>query len=84
MDVKFSSKRRLILIAIGSSDRISMPSNFFLSLKTERTACKVYKTMDHAKADGFDYTERSYNPKCSHSTLGYLSPMELENKMGLA
>jgi putative transposase len=61
-----------------------MPRNLFSSLKTERTARKVYKTREDAKADGFDYTERSYNPKCRHSTLGYFSAMEFENKMGLA
>lgn len=32
----------------------------------------------------FDYIERFYNPKRRHSTLGYLSAMEFENKVGLA
>jgi putative transposase len=32
-------------------------------LKTERTARKVYRTRDEAKADVFDYVERFYNPK---------------------
>jgi len=39
---------------------------------------------DYAKADVLDYIERSYNPKCRHSTLGYFSPNEFENKVGLA
>lgn len=47
-----------------------------------RTARKVYRTREDAKADLFDYIERFYNPKRSHSTLGYLSPMEFENKVG--
>jgi putative transposase len=54
------------------------------SLKTERTAHKVYRTRGDAKADVFDYIERFYNPRRRHSTLGYLSPMEFENKAGLA
>ena len=54
--------------------------SFFSSLKTERTARKVYKTRDDAKADVFDYSERFYNPKRRHSTLGYLSPNEFEKK----
>jgi putative transposase len=33
--------------------------SFFSSLKTERTACKVCRTRDQAKADAFDYIERS-------------------------
>ena len=31
--------------------------NFFSSLKTERTARKIYRTRDEAKADVFDYIE---------------------------
>jgi len=64
-------------------DNAAMES-FFSSLKTERTARKVYRTRDHAKADVFDYIERFYNPTRRHSTLGYLSPMEFEIKVGLA
>ncbi len=64
-------------------DNAAMES-FFSSLKTERTARKVYRTRDDAKADVFDYIERFYNPKRRHSTLGYLSPIEFENKVGLA
>jgi hypothetical protein len=37
--------------------------SFFLSLKTERTACKLYRTRDEAKADVLDYVERFCNPK---------------------
>jgi transposase InsO family protein len=36
---------------------------FVSSLKTERTARKLYRTRDEAKADMFDYIERFYNPK---------------------
>ncbi|RYF12630.1 MAG: IS3 family transposase [Deltaproteobacteria bacterium] len=58
-------------------DNAAMES-FFSSLKTERTARKVYRTRDHARADVFDYIERFYNPRRRHSTIGYLSPMEFE------
>jgi hypothetical protein len=54
------------------------------SLKTERTARKVYRTRDEAKADVFDYIERFYNLKRRHSTIGYLSSVEFERKAGLA
>jgi putative transposase len=45
--------------------------SFFSSLKVERTARRIYRTWDDAKADVFDYIERFYNPKCRHSTIGY-------------
>jgi putative transposase len=57
-------------------DNAAMES-FFSSLKTERTARKMYRT------DVFDYIERFYNPKRRHSTMGYLSPMEFERQTGL-
>src|SRR6195952_2504822 len=63
-------------------DNAAMES-FFSSLKTERTARKMYRTRDDAKADVFDYIERFYNPKRRHSTIGYLSPMEFEQRAGL-
>ena len=37
-------------------DNAAMES-FFWSLKTERTARKVYRTRDDARADVFDYIE---------------------------
>jgi putative transposase len=64
-------------------DNAAMES-FFSSLKTERTARKIYRTRDEAKADVFDYIERFYNPNHRHSTIGYLSPMEFERQAGLA
>jgi putative transposase len=64
-------------------DNAAMES-FFSSLKTERTARKVYRTRDDAKADVFDYIERFYNPRRRHSTLGYLSPVDYEEQAKLA
>ncbi|PZX48581.1 putative transposase [Cereibacter changlensis] len=52
--------------------------SFFSTLKTERTARKVYRTRNEARADVFDYIERFYNPRRRHSKLGYISPMEFE------
>jgi len=64
-------------------DNAAMES-FFSSLKTERIAHKVYRSRDAAKADVFDYIERFYNTVRRHSTIGYLSPVEFERKVGLA
>jgi putative transposase len=57
--------------------------SFFSSLKTERTAARLYRTRAQAKADVFDYIEGFYNPRRRHSTLGYLSPMEFERQAEL-
>jgi putative transposase len=58
--------------------------SFFASLKTERVARTVYRKREEAKADVFDYIERFYNPKRRHSTLGYVSPMQFEQRAKLA
>ncbi len=58
--------------------------SFFSSLKTERNRGKVYRTRDEALADVFEYIERCYNPVRRHSTIGYVSPIEFEQKVGLA
>jgi putative transposase len=64
-------------------DNAAMES-FFSSLKTERIARKVYRTRNEAKADVFDYIERFYNTIRRHSTIGYVSSVEFERKLGLA
>ena len=64
-------------------DNAAMES-FFSSLKIERTARKVYRSRNDAKADVFDYVERFYNPTRRHSTLGYLSPIQYEQQTRLA
>lgn len=48
----------------------SAMESFFSSLKTERTARKVFRTREQARAE--------VNPTRRHSTLGYLSPMAFE------
>lgn len=60
-------------------DNAAMES-FFSSLKIERVKRKVYRTRDQARADVIDYIERFYNPERRHSTIGYLSPMQYEER----
>ena len=52
--------------------------SFFSPLKTERTARKVFRTRDEARADVFDIIERFDNPRRRHSKLDDLSPVEFE------
>jgi len=63
-------------------DNAAMES-FFSPLKTERIRGKIYRTLDAARADVFNYIERFYNMVRRHSTIGYLSPIECEDKVGL-
>ena len=58
--------------------------SFFSSMKTERTATRLYRTREQARADVFDYIERFYNPIRRHSTIGYCSPIAFEQKAALA
>jgi putative transposase len=57
---------------------------FVASIKTERTARKIYRAGNEVRADVFDYIERFYNAILRHSTIGYVSPVEFERKLGLA
>jgi len=54
--------------------------SFFSTLKTERVHRRRYRTRDEARPDIFDYIERFYNPRRRHSTLGQISPTELERR----
>jgi putative transposase len=63
-------------------DNAAMES-FFSSLKIERVHQRSYTTRQEARADIFDYIERFYNIRRRHSTIGYLSPMEFEMRMGV-
>ncbi len=65
------------------ADDAAMESVFSL-LKTERFGRKVSRTRDAARADDFDYIERFYSTVRRHSTIGCLSPVEFERKVGLA
>ena len=58
--------------------------SFFSSLKTERISKKVYRSRDEARADVFDLHRALLQHSSRHSTIGYLSPVEFERKVGLA
>lgn len=64
--------------------RDSAMESFFSTLETERTAGNVCRSRDAARADVFDYIAGLYHPRRRHSTLGYMSPVDFEERMRLA
>jgi putative transposase len=64
--------------------RLASAEMFFSSLKSERIKGKVYWTRDEARADVFDYIERFYNVIRRYWTIGYVSAVEFERKVGFA
>jgi putative transposase len=60
-------------------DNAAMES-FFSSLKTEWVDRKRYLVRDEARADVFDCIERFCDPRRRHPVLGYLSPVQFEEK----
>lgn len=58
----------------------AVTESFFHTLKTELTYWEKYLTREEAKKSIFEYIEINYNRRRLHSTLGYLSPVEFEEK----
>jgi transposase InsO family protein len=54
--------------------------SFFATLKQELVYHRQYQDRKEAKQDIFEYIQVWYNRKRRHSTLGYLSPEEFEQK----
>jgi putative transposase len=54
--------------------------SFWATLKTECFHHQLPLNLQHAQALLFDYIETFYNPQRLHSALGYLSPLEFENR----
>ena len=64
----------------GNVRDTSATESFFPSLKTERTARKVRRTRDAARAGVSDCIERFCNPRRRHPKPGYTSPMAFEDR----
>ena len=56
----------------------------FLVTKDRAHRAQDLSHQERGGADVFDYIERFYNAIRRHSTIGYLSPVEFERKVGLA
>jgi len=58
----------------------AITESFFHTLKTELIYWEKYQTKEEAKRSIFEYIEINYNRRRLHSSLGYLSPVEFEEK----
>ena len=71
---------------VGSMSRkgncwdISAAESFFGRLKDERVDWSNYQTRWEAKQDILDYITMFYNNQRLHSSLGYQSPNQFENR----
>jgi transposase InsO family protein len=77
------------LVALGIQCSMSRPGNcwdnavvesFFATLKTELFPGRQYLTHEQARTEIVAYLEGFYNRARRHSTLGYLSPVEFEQR----
>ena len=64
----------------GSCFDNAVAESFFHSLKTECVYFERYESREQAKQSIFEYIEVFYNNHRRHSTLGYLSPVEFEQR----
>ena len=58
----------------------AVAESFFATLKTELVYLTKFKTREDAKRSIFDFIESFYNHRRRHSSLGYVSPVEFENR----
>jgi len=56
----------------------AVSESFFASMEKELLLDRVFVSRDHARREIFDYIEIFYNRGRSHSTIGYVSPVEFE------
>lgn len=59
----------------------AVAESFFATLEWELIERSDWRTRDEARLAIFEYMECWYNPKRRHSSLGYLSPAEYEEKL---
>lgn len=58
----------------------AVAESFFHTLKTECVYFERYESREQAKRSIFEYIEIFYNNHRRHSTLGYLFPVEFEQR----
>jgi transposase InsO family protein len=57
--------------------------SFFATMKKELVHHRKYRTREEARRDIFEYIEVFYNRERLHSSLGYLSPADYEQRVAM-
>ena len=60
----------------GNRQDNAVAESFFNLLKRERIRRRIYKTLEEARQDAFDYIEMFYNPVRKPARNGMLSPVD--------
>ena len=63
----------------GNCYHNAVAESFFASLEKDLLIGSVFVSRAHARHELFDYIEVFYNRFRSHSTIGYVSPLEFES-----
>lgn len=58
----------------------AVAESFFATLKTELVYLTKFKTREEAKRAIFEFIESFYNHRRRHSAIGYVSPVDFENR----
>ena len=67
--------------SVGDCFDNAMAESFFATLECELLDRRRFQTQTEARMAVFEYIEAWYNPHRRHSALGYLSPMEFEQRL---
>lgn len=65
---------------VGDTYDNAMAESFFASLECELIARRKWTSKSEARTAVFTWIESWYNPRCLHSALDYLSPIQFEEK----
>lgn len=66
--------------SVGDAYDNAMCESFFATLECELLARHRFRTQLEARSAVFDFIEGFYNPRRRHSSIGYLSPMDFEQR----
>ncbi|MEV7978463.1 IS3 family transposase [Streptomyces sp. NPDC086519] len=72
--------RRAFMGSVGDSFDKALAENLWMVIKTECIRGRVYATRAEANLALFEYIDGFYTPRRIQKRLGYLSPIEYEEK----